>query len=176
MIGHPWLRKLLLSIHLIVSIGWIGAVAAYIALDVATVTSADPSTLRAAYVGMEVIVRTVIIPLAVFTLITGIVISVGTRWGLFRHYWVVVSLVLTIIATGVLLSESRTVSALAAIATDPATTADEISALNPTLAHSVGGLAVLVVILVLNVYKPRGLTPYGWRKRRELQPTSSSMR
>ena len=30
-----------------------------------------------------------------------------------------------------------------------------------------GGLLVLLVITVLNVYKPRGLTPYGWRKQEE---------
>lgn len=82
---------------------------------------------------------------------TGIVISLSTRWELFRHYWVVASLLLTITATGVLVSESRTVSALATIATDPATTPHELAALHPTLVHSICGLVVLVVILVLNV-------------------------
>lgn len=170
---RPWLRKLVLSVHLIVSVGWIGAVAAYIAFDVATVTSADPGVLRAAYAGMELIVQRVTVPFAIATLITGIIISFGTRWGLFRHYWVVISLLLTTVATVVLLLESRTVSALAGIATDPATTPDELSALNPTLVHSIGGLIVLVAILVLNIYKPRGMTRYGWRKKQELQPNSS---
>lgn len=41
---------------------------------------------------------------------------------------------------------------------------DDLSALGSTLIHSVGGPAVLLVILVLNVYKPRGMTRYGWRK------------
>ncbi len=160
----PGLRKLVLSIHLAVSVGWIGAVAAYAALDVGTVASNDPGILRAAYLGMDIIFRSVIVPLAIASLISGIVMSLGTRWGLFRHYWVVISLLLTVLATAVLLSEARTVSALAEIAADPSTTAQELAALGSTLVHSIGGMLVLGAVLVLNVYKPRGLTRHGWRK------------
>jgi len=162
---RPGPRKLVLSVHLVVSVGWIGSVAAYLALDVATVISHDPEILRAAYLGMDLIVQSVIVPLAVATLTTGIVISLGTRWGLFRHYWVVISLLLTVVAAVVLLSETRTIRALAGIAADPSTTSAELSALNSTLVHSVGGLLLLIAVLVLNVYKPRGLTRYGWRKQ-----------
>jgi hypothetical protein len=35
------------------------------------------------------------------------------------------------------------------------------------LLHSIGGTIVLLVILVLNLYKPRGMTPYGWRKQQK---------
>lgn len=171
----PWLRKLVLSLHLIVSVGWIGAVAAYLALDVATVTSDDPTMLRAAYLGMERIVATVIVPLAIATLITGVVISLGTRWGLFRHYWVLISLLLTILATVVVISETRTISALADMAGDPATPTEELANLDNTLVHSIGGLIVLAVILTLNVYKPRGLTPYGWRRQQARQSNSSAL-
>lgn len=163
------LRKLVLSVHLIVSIGWIGALAAYLALDLTSVTSEDPDTLRAVYAGMELVVETVIVPLAVAALVTGIIISLGTRWGLFRHYWVVISLLLTTVATAVLLLEARTVNSLARIAANPATSPEELSALDSTLAHSIGGLIILVAILVLNVYKPRGMTRYGWRKQQEQQ-------
>lgn len=158
-------RKLVLSIHLVVSVGWIGALSAYLALDVTTVTSSDPGTLRAAYAGMDLIVSTVIVPLAIATLATGIIISLGTRWGLFRHYWVVISLALTIVATVVLLFETRTVAALAQVAADPDTTAEELARLSSTLVHSIGGLVVLLAVLVLNVYKPRGVTRYGWRRQ-----------
>lgn len=162
----PGLRKLVLSVHLAVSVGWIGAVAAYLALDVATVVSGDPHTLRAAYLTMEIIARLVIVPLALASLVTGIVIALGTRWGLLQHYWVVVSLLLTVIATVVLLIEVGTIGALASAARDPGTSIPELRGLASTLPHSVGGIAVLVVVLILNVYKPPGLTRYGWRKQR----------
>lgn len=163
-------RKLVLSIHLVVSVGWIGAAGAYVALDLTTVRSDDPDLLRSAYMGMDLVVRSVIVPLAIATLLTGVAISLGTRWGLFRHYWVVISLLLTVLATVVLLVETRTIAALAEVAADPSTTRDELSGLSSTLVHSVGGLVVLLAVLVLNVYKPRGLTRHGWRA--QVQATS----
>lgn len=93
--------------------------------------------------------------------------SLGTQWGLMRHYWVVISLLLTVIATVVLLAQLPTIAYVADVATDPATSPDELRALPTTLAHSIGGLEVLLVVLVLNVAKPRGLTRYGWRKQQQ---------
>lgn len=161
------LRQLVLATHLAVSIGWLGAIAAYIPLDVLAATATDEVVLRSSYIGMDAIARYAIVPLAIAALVSGVVISVGTRWGLFRHWWVVVSLLLTTVATFVLLGETRSISALAAVAADPTATMERVRALGNTLPHSLGGMAVLVVVLVINVYKPRGLTAYGWRKQRE---------
>jgi hypothetical protein len=163
----PRLRKFALAAHLTFSVGWIGAAAGYIALDVATATSEDVQTLRAAYLAMELIAWYVIVPLALASLLTGLVMSLGTKWGLFRHYWVLISFLLTIIATIVLLAETQTISYYADIAADPTTSSDDLRALGNTLVHSVGGTVVLLVILVLNVYKPRGMTRYGWRKQQQ---------
>jgi hypothetical protein len=163
----PGLRKLALAAHLTLSVGWIGAVAAYLALDVTVATGQDAQTLRAAYLGMGWIARYVIVPLAFASLLTGLVMSLGTKWGLFRHYWVLISFVLTIIATVVLLLETRVISSFVDMAEDPATSTEHLRAMPSTLVHSVGGSVVLLVILVLNVYKPQGLTRYGWRKQEE---------
>jgi hypothetical protein len=163
----PASRKLALALHLTVSIGWIGAVAAYVALDLASATSVDVQTLRTAYVGMELISRNVIVPLAIASLVTGLVVSLGTKWGLFRHYWVVISLVMTAVAVVVLLVERGVISSYADVAADPSSSADDLRALASTLPHSVGGMAVLLVVLVLNIYKPAGLTRYGWRRQQE---------
>lgn len=155
----------MLATHLTVSVGWIGAVAAYLAMDIVASTSADASSLRAAYFAMGVIAPYVIVPLAVAALASGIAVAVGTKWGLFQHWWVLISLLLSAGATAVLLVESVTITDLASIAADPATPAGELRSLGGTLVHSAGGLIVLLVIAWLNVYKPRGLTPYGWRKQ-----------
>jgi hypothetical protein len=167
MVMRSRLRKFALAAHLTFSVGWIGAVAGYIALDVAAATSQDAQTLRSAYLAMDLIVWYVIVPLALASLLTGLVMSLGTKWGLIRHYWVLISLLLTIIATVVLLAETQTISYFAAIAADPTTSGDDLRALGSTLVHSVGGTVVLLVILVLNVYKPQGMTRYGWRKQQE---------
>lgn len=161
----PGLRKLALAAHLTPAVGWVGAVAAYMALDVVATTSSEVQTLRTAYLAMDLIARTVIVPLAFVSLLTGIVVSLGSTWGLFRHYWVVISLLLTIVATAVLLVETRTIAALADVAADPGASGEDLRSLGNTLVHSVGGTVVLLVILTLNVFKPRGLTRYGWRKQ-----------
>jgi hypothetical protein len=79
---------------------------------------------------------------------------------------------LTIIATVVLLVETQTISYFADRAADPTTSSDDLRALGSTLVHSVGGTVVLLVILVLNMYKPRGMTRYGWRKQNEQRKAS----
>jgi hypothetical protein len=168
----PGLRKFALAAHLTLSVGWIGAVAAYLALDVSTATSQDVQVLRAAYLGMESIARYIIVPLAFASLVTGLVMSVGTKWGLLIHYWVLISLLLTIIATAVLLVETQVISSLADMAADPTTSSDELRSMGSTLVHSVGGTVVLLVVLVLNVYKPQGMTRYGLRKQREQRALS----
>ncbi|HZD24503.1 MAG TPA: DUF2269 domain-containing protein [Acidimicrobiia bacterium] len=165
---RPRLRKAMHSLHLIVSVGWLGAIAAYLSLDVTTVISDDVPTLRAAYLGMDTIVTTVIVPLAIVSLVTGLVVSLGTRWGLFRHYWVLISLLLTVVGTVVLLVETQTIAAHAGLATDQTISARELQTIPSTLVHSIGGMIVLTVVLILNVYKPKGLTPYGWRRQQRV--------
>ena len=161
----PGLRKLVLTTHLASSVGWVGAATAYLALGIVAATSREIERVRAAWIAMEVIGWSVLVPLSLAALLSGIAISLGTAWGLFRHYWVAISLALTVFATVVLLMHLPTVSALAAAVlladgSHPGT-------LGGDLFHAGGGLAVLLTIMALNVYKPRGLTPYGWRKQKE---------
>lgn len=161
MVMPPRARKLTLVAHITTSVGWLGAVAAYLALDVVAATGEDPGEVRGAYLAMNLTVRYVILPLALASVLIGIINALGTPWGLIRHYWVVVKLGLTLVATTILLFEARTVADLADLA---ATDADP-RGLPGTLVHSVGGLIVLFIITVLSVVKPRGLTPHGWRKQ-----------
>jgi hypothetical protein len=163
----PGLRKLALAAHLTCSVGWLGAVGAYLTLDVTVAIAQETPTLRAAWVAMGLVVSWAIVPLAFASLLTGLVMSLGTKWGLFRHWWVVISLLLTLAATLVLLQEAGVITQAAASAADLTMSAAELRAIPPTLLHSVGGMAVLLVIQVMNVYKPQGLTPYGWRKQVE---------
>jgi uncharacterized membrane protein len=107
----------------------------------------------------------VIVPLALASLLTGLIMALGTPWGLFRHYWVVLSLVLTIVATIVLLVHMQTVSDVASRAAETPSAA--VGGLPGELVHAGVGPVVLLVIQLLNVYKPRGMTIYGWRKQQE---------
>lgn len=159
----PGARKFALATHLSLSVGWIGAAVAYLALALAAQTSGSAETVRSAWIAMELVGWYVIVPLAVASLVTGVVMAVGTSWGLLRHYWVLFSLVLTGFATAVLLLHMPGVSSTAdrARLADPAA----LQAIGGDLVHPAIGLVVLLAVLVLNVYKPRGLTAYGQRKQ-----------
>ena len=161
----PGLRKFALTTHVTSSVGWLGAVVAYLALAVAALISQDALTARAAWIAMELTGWFAIVPLSIAALLTGLVQSLGTPWGLFRHYWVVFKLLLTVFATIILLLHMPTVSYMAGVAAE--TDGAHFGGLPGELFHAGGGLLVLLVTTTLSVYKPRGLTPYGWRKQRE---------
>ncbi|MEW9671586.1 DUF2269 domain-containing protein [Ammoniphilus sp. 3BR4] len=163
----PRLRKFALTTHITSSVGWLGAVISYLSLAVVTRTNQDVQMVRAAYFALEPITLYVIVPLSFTSLLTGLVMSLGTSWGLFRHYWVVFKLLLTVFATVILLGFTQTLNSMVAVASDPTTSIIELRAMGAGLGHAVGALIVLLVITILSVYKPRGITPYGWRKLHE---------
>jgi hypothetical protein len=131
---------------------------------------------RAAYLVMEPIGWFVLVPLAFASLLTGLVQSLGTAWGLFRHYWVVFKLVINLFATLVLLLYMQTLDDFAAIAAETSFSSADLSALRDPSAvlHSVLALLLLLVATTLAVYKPRGMTRYGQRKQNE-QRTASQL-
>src|ERR671915_105942 len=112
----PRLRKFVLTAHITFSVGWLGAVVAYLALAIAALTSRDIQMVRAAYLSMELIGWFIIVPFSLAALLTGLVQSLGTQWGLFRHYWILVKFLLTVTATIVLLLHMPTIGRVARMA------------------------------------------------------------
>ena len=98
----PRIRKAALVADVVCSVGWLGMVLAFIAMAVMGIVSADEMAVRGTYRVMEQVAWWALVPLAVASLVTGVLQSLGTTWGLFRHYWVVFKLGLTVVATGVL--------------------------------------------------------------------------
>jgi uncharacterized membrane protein len=166
-------RKIALSAHLTFSVGWIGTVVAYLALGIAAENSRDAQTVRGAWIAMEQTGWFAIVPLALASFLTGLVMALGTKWGLFRHYWVLFSLVLTIIATIVLLQHMPTVSSMADVAREAE--GARLIELGGDLPHPAVGLVVLLVVQVLNLYKPQGMTSYGRRKQQEQRQRSQHL-
>jgi hypothetical protein len=164
----PGLRKLALTAHVTCSVGWLGAVAGFLALAVAGLASRDPRTVAAVYPAMEVITMCVIVPLSLASLLTGLIQSLGTPWGLFRHYWVLIKLLLTSFATIVLLLQLGPIGYLGDAARGASVPIADHRALGTSMViHAAGGLLVLLMATILSVYKPRGLTRYGQSKQHE---------
>jgi hypothetical protein len=161
----PRVRKLLLLCHVVSSVGWFGAAAAFAGLVFAVLRAADAQDARAAVLSIEPIMRFAIEPLALASLLTGLIQSLASHWGLVRHYWVVYKLVLTLLATAILLVNTRTIAALV----QAARTAEggDVGGLKRQLVHASLGMLVLLLTTVLGAYKPKGVTRYGWRKQHE---------
>jgi hypothetical protein len=160
------LRKFALTAHVTSTVGWLGACVVFLALAVVGLTSRDAQTVRGAYLVMEPAAWFVLVPLAFASLLTGIVQALGTQWGLFRHYWVLFKLLITVFATIVLLIYMETFSVMASVAADPSADLGVVRNDSPSL-HAALAVLVLLVATVLAVYKPRGMTRYGRRKQQE---------
>jgi len=166
----PGLSKFVLTAHITSSVGWFGAVVAYLALALAALTSPNSQKVPGAWMAMELTGWYVIVPLAITSFLTGLVQSLGTPWGLFRHYWIVCKLLLTLLASVVLLLHLPTVRLLAGLAVD--SDGASVAGLWGEVLHAGGGLLVLLLATTLAVYKPRGLTPYGWRTLHRQRPVA----
>jgi hypothetical protein len=162
----PGVRKAALTGHVASSVGWLGAVAAFLALAVAGLTTADVQRARGAYLAMEVTAWFVILPLSLGAFVTGIVQSLGTAWGLIRHYWVVVKLAITVVATVILLLHMQPIGRMAGAAANGTLSPGDLRPVRIQLVADAGlALIALIVVTALGVYKPRGMTPYGYRRQ-----------
>jgi len=160
MITVPQWRKITLAVHVTTSVGLLGGVASFLLLAIVGLTSPDIGMVRAAYPAMALIAWVIILPLAVSALLIGLIESLGTKWGLIRHYWVIVKLALTLIAIIVLLLQMGTVTYLGHVA-QSIQPGDLVEPRTVMVVHSAGGLLVLLLPLALSIFKPRGRTGWG---------------
>jgi hypothetical protein len=168
----PGLRKLALVAHVSSSVGWLGAVAAFEALAVTGLVSRNPPSVRAAYLAMEPTAWFVIVPLAFASLLTGLLMALGTKWGLLRHYWILAKFAINVVAIVILLLHTRLISLVASAATDDTLFSEGMRGPRIQLVVIAGAaLLALLTATTLAVFKPPGTTPYG---RGEIRPPPRS--
>jgi hypothetical protein len=157
----PPLRRLGLALHIALSVGWLGAVAAFLTLAMGSL-SRDEQLARACYLSMLVVARGALVPLSIGTVVSGVVQSLGTKWGLFRHWWVLVKLVLAVLSTAaLLLHEATAIKDAAKLAAEAGATALQAGRLREIgiqlLADASAAALVLVAALTISIYKPWGV-------------------
>ena len=153
--------------HVVSSVGWLGAVAGFLALALSGLTSSNERMLQAAYLTMGLTGWARDRPLSsAASLVSGLhVQSLGTSWGLFRHYWVIFKLVINLAASALLILHMRPVDTLARVAAEPMLFSPELRGMRIQVAgDAAAAVIVLVLATALAVYKPSGLTRQGWRK------------
>ncbi|MET7727613.1 DUF2269 domain-containing protein [Streptomyces mirabilis] len=162
----PRARKSMVVVYVVVSVSWLALVLCILTLATTALATDDADTLRSAYRAMGMLGDVLIIPLSLLTLLSGVVLALGTSWGLFRFYWVSTKFWLTLAATvaSIFAFLARLHDAVHAVARHPA---GPISAMdlgfiryNMVIIPAVALLLYLANV-VLSVFKPWGRRPVG---------------
>ena len=169
---RPSVRTFALTVHVVTAVGWIGAVLVFLALGIIGLLTSVDITVRGVYTVMEPAAWAVLVPLAFASLVTGLVVSLGTAWGVFRHYWVLLKLLITVVATLILLVYMATFREMARLAADVSAPLELVRNPSPVL-HAALALIALLMATGLAIYKPLGMTAYGGSKRRSHQPVAA---
>jgi len=158
------LRRIALTAHVACSVGWMGAVAAFLALAITGLKSGDSQLTRAAYLAIGVTTWWVILPFAAASSVTEVVSSLGSPWGLFRYYWVLVKLLITLFSSAVLVVHVQPIERLARAAATGSALTTVLHGAQVMMVYASGvAVVALLALTALSVYKPRGQTPYGAR-------------
>ena len=155
-------RKAMLLVHILSSAGWIGAVAAFLVLAIASLYGSRTLPIGGVYLAMELIADWLILPLAFLSLITGVLQALSTSWGLFRHYWVLFKLLINVLSLPILLLHMQIIHRVAAVAITGNFNSSGVKADRRQLV--VAGSAALLALMIamfLSVFKPKGVTGYG---------------
>ena len=161
----PPVRKVALTAHVTASVGWLGSVAAFLVLAIAGLRNENPQTVRAAYLAMDLLAWYIIVPLCLASLTTGLVQALGTPWGLLRHYWVIIKLLITVLSTVILIVHMRPITHIADAAAEAALGSTDFRRLRAQLVlDAAAAVGALLVATTLSIYKPRGTTGYGRRR------------
>lgn len=146
-LSPPW-RKALLTLHVITAVGWLGVDLVLLTLGVAGARGADPEMV---YPVLALVGQSVFVPLSVLAWLVGVASALLTPWGLLRHRWVLVKMIITTIMLGAVL-----------FALLPNLRAAELGASTPTdareglLAAGIVSNTLLIIATVLSTYKPWG--------------------
>jgi hypothetical protein len=140
--------------------------AGFLVLTAALLDVRDPSALRAGYGLHELTVAWLARPAALLTLGTGLLLALGTRWGLARHWWVLAKLALLVATVVVTVAVSPAMLDYAVAHADRAGTPEYTGAQRVLVAMAVFHLATIGTAAALSVYKPTGRTATTWRRIR----------
>lgn len=154
-------RKFFLTLHVGLAVSWLGASMSMVVLSLTGLLTEDLGLRHNAYAIMHIFDLAIVIPLVVVSIVTGLVVSLGSHWGLIKNRWV-----LTKFATALAIpafagvKENFWVRELA-----------EKTAANPAVDRNGVDLKLAVCMIVfccalwsatvLSIYKPWGKTRWG---------------
>ncbi|BCJ73516.1 hypothetical protein CS0771_30600 [Catellatospora sp. IY07-71] len=148
-------RRFLLTAHVVTSVGWLGVAYALLVMALSAQAADDAGTRAATYSLMLSFDTAAMLPLGLAALVTGVILGLGTHWGVLRHWWVAVKLVLNV---AVLVVPMLTRHPALVDAVDTARAGLLTAPDGRVLDGSIASVIVLTAATVLSVYKPWGKT------------------
>ncbi|MEV7066972.1 DUF2269 domain-containing protein [Streptomyces collinus] len=161
-LGRP-ARRAALVVHVIASAGWLGLTLGLLALGITAAANGSAATVEASVRTMKLFADWLLLPVAFLTLLSGLLLSLGTKWGLARYRWVYTKFWLTLATTTATVFALRpgVNSAVTAVAAGgPLPDAGDV------LFGPVVSLSAYVFMTVISVLKPWGKTRHGSEKPR----------
>ncbi len=155
-------RRASLVVHAAASAGWLGLTLGLFALGVTAATTGSAVTVEASVRAMKLFADWLLLPLAFLTLLSGLLLALGTPWGLARHRWVYTKFWLTLATTTATVFALRpgvNDAVFAVAAGEPVPDAGDI------LFGPVVSLSAYLFMTVISILKPWGLTRRGRRLR-----------
>jgi hypothetical protein len=161
-------RQALLAVHVITSAAWLGIAVMFVALSVLALRAANVRDAQTIYETMAFFDQTMLPIANMAATTTGFALGVTTKWGIVRHWWVVIKVVISFAVLGIAFgflhdALERSASQAADLAAVGGTVADITSSGQVVLGGFVLALVSLVGAMLLSLYKPRGVTPWGRR-------------
>jgi hypothetical protein len=145
-------RRWWLFAHVVSSVGWIGVELSLLALGLVGKLASDPTVVRSCYVVAGVLGDIFYFPAAAIALVSGLVLGLGTKWGLVRYRWVALKLVINVV---LLIGGSLMVIPVFASASEAAVRGDPVGKTTIMLVTAMtAGLALLLVATGVSVFKP----------------------
>ncbi|MBW7459347.1 hypothetical protein ACFOLF_08955 [Paenibacillus sepulcri] len=154
-------KKWLLTLHLLFSAIMLGVTVAFLILSLVAASTSDEGVLKACYASMLLLAETSIRASTIGAVVTGVLLSLLTHWGLFKYYWIIAKLLLTVASIGLGMAGIYMWSLKAAAITG----ADGLNALGQSdflvnRAFLINGIIMqllsLLALFILSVFKPWG--------------------
>jgi hypothetical protein len=148
------LRRLTLAVHVVSSVGWLGVAYALLVMASTALLTGDPVTRQGTYALMLVFDLAAALPLGLIALASGLLLGLGSHWGVLKHWWVVIKLGanLAVLVVPLLARRPAVMTALESsrAGMGPGDAGTRV------LAASIAATLVLTVATVLSIYKPLG--------------------
>ena len=162
----PAVRKAVLVLHIVSGIGWIGVDIALLVLLITARTTSDANLVVSGFNAIRMIVPVAVPPLSLSILVTGLILGLGTPWGLVRYWWVVVKLILSLVMTTLvflsLVPGVNSIEILSAAGMSADALRASLGSLPTQLMFPpVVSFLMLCVATILSIFKPWRRTPWS---------------